>query len=135
MAGVLQALIAEGVNPVIELGANKNVVSTGGAGSGTGVVRLNADGTWVGTASPAGSGGFSSTWVLPTYFASAAFEARSTTTVGGPGTTDPSAGAWVALNVDRIWSKLGSLWTFTLEIRRASDLVVLDSCTVSLTGS
>lgn len=135
MSGALQALIPNQPSPVVNMGVDKNVASVGGGGTGAGTAKLFANGNWTGVASPGGTGGFSSTWVLPTIYAGAAYEARSTITAGTLD-TDPSAGAWISLSTDRTWSKiLGGSGTFTLEIRDVATSTVRDTCIVTLSGS
>jgi hypothetical protein len=138
MAGIQQMLM--GANAVvIDMGVDKSLNAPSGVGTGASTIRLNADGTWVGTAVPGNSGAFSSTWINSAPFAPQ-YEARSTTTGGkGTGSTDPSNGAWIALTADRLWIQIGtgtgSPWSFTLEIRDAATLTVRDTCLVVLAAT
>jgi hypothetical protein len=75
------------------------------------------------------------TWLLRG--ASGDYEARMTT-ISGTLTTG-TAGTWEALSLTRTWGKTRtgvgiSTYSGTLEIRDASTLVVLASCTVTLTA-
>lgn len=73
-------------------------------------------------------------WINPRGAAGNTYEARATVTSGSlsSGTT----GSWLALGTTRTWTLVGTsgagfqTCTFTLEIRRASDSVVVDSATI-----
>ena len=74
-------------------------------------------------------------WITPTSFAGANYEVQATVNSGSlsSGTT----GSWLALNTTRTWtvsrSTTGvSTCNLTIEIRRASDSVVLDTVTIAL---
>jgi len=67
------------------------------------------------------------------------FDARVTTTGGTPG-GGSGIGSWLNLGTMRLWtvtqSPIGSVnWTFDVEIRNATSLVVLDSAAISLTAT
>lgn len=75
-------------------------------------------------------------WVSPGSAASL-YEVRSTVT-SGSFTADPSAGLWVSLGSDRLWSRgagAGASQTVqaTIEIRNASTLVVVATTALTLT--
>ncbi len=75
-------------------------------------------------------------WISPLSAASL-YEVRSTLT-GGTFTADPSAGSWVSLSSQRLWSRGASVAasqtvTATIEIRNASTLAVLSSTALTLT--
>jgi hypothetical protein len=75
-------------------------------------------------------------WINPRGAAGNTYEARATVTSGSlsSGTT----GSWLALGTTRTWTLqavpgVGVLQAvFTLEIRRASDAIVVDSATITL---
>lgn len=135
MTGVMQAVLAFGVRAAVSMGGNRTLTSTGGAGAGNAQLSAGNTGGFVGTVSPGGVGAFSSSWVLPTYFAGAGYDIRTTVT-GGAFTLDPSAGSFISLGTSRLWTKVGAATvTATMEIRDAVSLVVLDTITISLTGS
>lgn len=75
-------------------------------------------------------------WVSPAA-AAALYEVRSTVT-SGSFTLDPSAGSWVSLGTDRLWSRAAGAAssqtvTATIEIRNASTSVVVASTSLTLT--
>lgn len=89
-----------------------------------------------------GTGGdYANEWTSPvTDGFGADFEARATTTSGTPGTG--TTGTWLALSSDRVWSRSRNAgtpgtteWIITVEIRRTSDQVVVDSASIDLTAS
>lgn len=135
MSGVLQAVAAVGANAAVSMGGNRTLSSSGGGGSGNSTLIAGNNGAFTGTVSPGGSGAFSSNWVVPTYFAGAAYDIKTTVT-GGSFTLDPSAGSFISLGTSRTWTKVGAgTVTATMVIRDAVSLVVLDTITISLTGS
>lgn len=73
-------------------------------------------------------------WIVPKDLAGAGYECRATLVSGtlSSGTT----GSWLALNTNREWTVSASSTiqscSFTLEIRDASSLVVLSTCTIDL---
>lgn len=76
-------------------------------------------------------------WITPTSAAGAAYEARATVVSGSlsSGTT----GSWLSLGTTRDWNvsrgSVGlSTCILTIEIRRASDSVVIDSATITLSA-
>lgn len=75
-------------------------------------------------------------WISPKGAASDFYEARATVTSGA--LSSGTAGSWLPLGTTRIWTKQAVPGTgvqtciFTLEIRRASDSVVVDSATITL---
>jgi len=77
-------------------------------------------------------------WIIPKSSAGAAYECQWTSLGNDPATTPGAAGTWLALSSTRTWSILatpgGGVVTasFTLEIRRASDGVVLATENISL---
>lgn len=78
-------------------------------------------------------------WVTPKSAAGAAYECRVTITSGTLTTGSSASGSWLSLGTTRTWfveqSTVGvKTCIFTLEIRRASDGVVLDSATIELTA-
>jgi hypothetical protein len=101
----------------------------------TSFYSLNTDGT-VTYADSNGTGTLLENWVTPTSLAGAAYEARATK-VSGNNLTSGTLGTWLPISSNLQWtltrSSIGSLQTvLTIEIRRASDLIVLDSATVTL---
>lgn len=76
-------------------------------------------------------------WITPTGAAGAAYEARVTVTLGA--LTSGTAGSWLALNSTLTWTRTRvvngiEVCNFTIEIRRASDSVVLDTADISLSA-
>lgn len=75
-------------------------------------------------------------WISPQGAASDFYEARATVTSGS--LSSGTAGVWLGLGTQRSWSVLSASGAglrtciFTLEIRRASDSVVLDTATITL---
>ena len=123
-----------GGDPTIEI-TNRTVTNTA-ADPGTAVATyaLNNNGsiTFV-------TGGTQTTeWMLPNIAAYAArYEARATITGGT--LTSGTTGSWINLGTTRTWARdrtgIGSnSCTFTLEIRDASSLQVLDSASITLTA-
>lgn len=78
-------------------------------------------------------------WISPKGGASNFYEARATVTSGS--LTTGTTGAWLGLGTTRTWTLtqssagLTSTCIFTVEIRRASDSVVVDSATITLTAN
>lgn len=77
-------------------------------------------------------------WITPKAAAGAAYECRATVVSGT--FTSGTFGSWLPLSSTRSWSLLRSTIgtstaSMTLEIRRASDGVVLDSATISFTAT
>lgn len=75
-------------------------------------------------------------WVSPASAASL-YEVRSTVT-SGSFSADPSAGSWVSLGSDRLWSRgagasASQTVQATIEIRNASTLVVVTTSSLTLT--
>lgn len=76
-------------------------------------------------------------WISPKGGASDSYEARATVTSGS--LTSGTAGSWLGLGTQRVWTLTQNsagtgpaTCVFTLEIRRASDSVVLDTATITL---
>lgn len=98
--------------------------------------QLESDGD-IGRSNPTGTamndGG---DWITPKAAAGAAYECRATLISGT--LTSGTTGSWLALSTTRTWGvNSGSppgkkVCTFTLEIRRASDGVVLDTATITV---
>lgn len=126
-AGTWRQLI---INAIVELGAQKNM---GGLGSPGGVtsVALDANGTWSGFGTTGGS--FSSTWVLPTSAAGAAYDVKATSISGNPNSSG-TMNTFLSLGTTRSWVSTnagGAGCQFTLAIYAAADHVTpLDSVTV-----
>lgn len=122
-----------GVTPaVIELGATKNLASGGGGGAGVASVSVNADGSFTGTVTPAGSGAFSSTWITPQGAASGGYSVRATLNSGA--VSSGTTGSDLALSSNRVWQCVGAASAnLTLEIKVGG--TVRDSVTVTLAGS
>lgn len=75
-------------------------------------------------------------WASPVS-AAALYEVRSTVT-SGSFTADPSAGSWVSLGSDRLWSRgagasASQTVQATIEIRNASTLVVVATTSLTMT--
>lgn len=75
-------------------------------------------------------------WVSPGSAASL-YEVRSTVT-SGSFSSDPSAGSWISLGSDRLWSRgaaasASQTVQATIEIRNASTLVVVSTSSLTLT--
>jgi hypothetical protein len=120
----------------------------GGGGGGAGLVALESDTYGYSTISPTtatasvsakstglleSSSGYEYDWLLSG--AAADYEIRATIVSGS--VTSGTTGAWLALSSTRTWTRtrttLGtSTVTMTLEIRRVSDGLVLDTATVAL---
>jgi hypothetical protein len=99
----------------------------------TATYRLTSAGQIEATTS--GGGTASTPWISP-QVNMANYEARATLLSGSA--TTGTFGAWMSLSTTRSWSKQATSGsglltvTFTLEIRRASDAVVLDSQTITI---
>lgn len=78
-------------------------------------------------------------WVTPKTFAGAAYDCRMTTVSGTVSPGSAATGSWLSLGSDRSWNVQIAVvgtktYVGTLEIRRASDGVVLDTATITLTA-
>lgn len=102
-------------------------------------IRLGTDGTATNTRSAIGNQAISGEWARPIDAGNGAlYEARVTVTSGT--LTAGTTGSWLALSSQRDWyverSTLGSkACTFTLEIRRVSDSVVVASASYTITAT
>lgn len=133
---MLQMLLGASANTGADasLPATLSVEDTRGASS-TASLTLNSAGTYSSSGNVAAPSG---TWLLSG--SGANFESRATVTSGT--LTSGTANTWEALSSNRSWSKTDSssvgasplTVTFTLEIRRVSDSVVVTSSTVTLSA-
>jgi hypothetical protein len=107
-------------------------ISPFGGGGTTATIRFKSNGTWEEDTSGGGTLSYGD-WVTPTSAASD-FEIRATVVSGT--VIGSATGSWLALSSDRSWSRraIGGFQeaTITVEIRRASDSVVVDSADIYL---
>lgn len=102
-------------------------------------IRLAADGTATNVRNAQGNQAISGEWARPIDAGNGAlYEARVTVTSGT--LTTGTTGTWLALSSQRDWdvqrSTVGSkACTFTLEIRRVSDSVVVASASYTITAT
>lgn len=102
-------------------------------------IRLAADGTATNVRNAQGNQAISGEWARPIDAGNGAlYEARVTVTSGT--LTNGTTGSWLALSSQRDWdvqrSTVGSkACTFTLEIRRVSDSVVVASASYTITAT
>ena len=137
------------MNPIkiLRMGSGRTVTLAGGSYSdtefdpGTAIcgIRLAADGTATNVRLSQGNQAISSEWARPLDAGNGAlYEARVTVTSGT--LTNGTTGSWLALSSQRDWdverSTVGSkACTFTLEIRRVSDSVVVASASYTITAT
>jgi hypothetical protein len=131
MTGAVAALVA---SAGLRITGFSTTVSHTGAGSASAQYTLKADGD-IFTLAGVSSNDIGD-WIAPKAAAGINYDVRATVTSGA---LSSGSTAWQSMNADRSWSVVrGSPGTsnaaLTIEIRRASDLVVLGSWTVGLTA-
>lgn len=128
---IIMALGGDSIS-ITDLTASANTVSPTNAAASYALVNDGDIDATQGTNTPLDVGD----WISPKGSASDFYEARATVTSGS--LTSGTAGSWLPLGTTRTWTKTATPGTgvqtcvFTLEIRRASDSVVVDTATITL---
>ena len=136
MSGMLGAFFATMGLPIVTLAASYTVTdSTTSPTNANSRLQLTSTGD-INSIRVTGGTTDLGDWVSPKAAAGGNYEAKSTVTSGSL-SSDPSAGAWVALSSDLTWSLAqttngSSQAIFTLEIRRVGTSTTLASSTVTL---
>lgn len=121
---------------VVSLAHSQDAVISGAETGLDAVARFSLTNAGLATKTESGSGTTTlGNWVTPTGSAGAAYEARATVTSGA--LTSGTTGSWLALSTTREWECYATYTggvvvetaTITVEIRRASDSVVLATAT------
>lgn len=135
MTGAVVAATAMDAGAYIVALSNQSVINSG-AGTRTATFELNADGR----ALKNGSTPVANEWTSPQKSGVASlYEARATMTIGT--VTSGTVGSWVSISTSPAWAKTDTTagdgpqeCQFTLEIRDAGTLTVLDSATITLSA-
>lgn len=131
MSGAILMFVGAGSVTYVDLRTSSAYGSATTPDDATAVYSVNSNGTVT------GSGFTSYTWLL--IGNASDYEIRATETSGT--VTVGTVGTWLSLGTSRTWEKTRTLngagtaeVTLSVQIRRASDLEVLDTTTVTLTA-